>query len=62
MLDESLDILNSTGQVLLNGFISMDLQWQSQGKGNKKNSNKYLSWAFSEAAELARRFDDQARA
>lgn len=41
-------------------------QWTSngkaKGKGNKKNGNKYLSWAFSEAAELARRFDDQARA
>lgn len=41
-------------------------QWTSngkaKGKGNKKNGNKYLSWAFSEAAELARRFDDRARA
>ena len=41
-------------------------QWtsngKSKGKGNKKNGNKYLSWAFSEAAEFARRFDDQARA
>lgn len=41
-------------------------QWTSngkaKGKGNKKNGNKYLSWAFSEAAELARLFDDQARA
>jgi len=27
-----------------------------------ENGNKYLSWAFSEAAELARRFDDRARA
>lgn len=31
------------------------------GKGNKKNGNKYLAWAFSEAAELARRYDNQAR-
>jgi transposase len=41
-------------------------QWTSNGKskgtGNKKNGNKYLSWAFSEAAELARRYDDRARA
>jgi transposase len=41
-------------------------QWTSngkaKGKGNKKNGNKYLSWAFSEAAECARRFDDKARA
>jgi len=41
-------------------------QWTSNGKskgqGNKKNGNKYLSWAFSEAAEFARRNDDKARA
>ena len=41
-------------------------QWTSngkaKGKGNKKNGNKYLCWAFSEAAEFARRFDDKARA
>jgi len=41
-------------------------QWtsngKSKGKGNKKNGNKYLSWAFSEAAEYARRYDDKARA
>lgn len=34
---------------------------KSKGKGNKKNGNKYLAWAFSEAAELARRYDDHAR-
>ncbi len=41
-------------------------QWTSndkkKGAGNKKNGNKYLAWAFSEAAELARRFDEDARA
>jgi len=41
-------------------------KWSSNGKaksgGNKKNGNKYLAWAFSEAAELARRFDPQSRA
>lgn len=41
-------------------------QWtsndKSKGKGNKKNGNKYLCWAFSEAAEFARRYDDTARA
>lgn len=41
-------------------------QWtsngKSKGKGNKKNGNKYLCWAFSEAAEFARRNDDNARA
>ena len=35
---------------------------KSKGSGNKKNGNKYLAWAFSEAAELARRHDPQARA
>jgi len=34
---------------------------KSKGKGNDKNGNKYLSWAFSEVAELARRFDEHAR-
>ena len=28
---------------------------------NRKNGNKYLSWAYAEAAELARRFDTEAR-
>jgi len=35
---------------------------KKKGKGNKKNGNKYLAWAFSEAAEFARRYDDNARA
>jgi transposase len=35
---------------------------KTKGKGNQKNGNKYLAWAFSEAAEFARRFDRQARA
>jgi len=35
---------------------------KSKGKGNKKNGNKYLAWAFSEAAEFARRYDAAARA
>ena len=33
-----------------------------KGKGNKKNGNKYLAWAYSEAAEFARRYDEHARA
>ena len=41
-------------------------KWTSNGKkkgsGNKKNGNKYLAWAFSEASEFARRFDPKARA
>jgi len=35
---------------------------KTKGKGIKKNGNKYLAWAFSEAAELARRYEGQARA
>ncbi len=34
---------------------------KSKGKGNRKNGNKYLSWAFAEAAEFAKRFDPYAR-
>jgi transposase len=41
-------------------------QWTSngkkKGKGNKKSGNRYLAWAYSEAAELGRRFDPKARA
>ena len=41
-------------------------QWTSngkrKGKGNAKNGNRYLAWAFSEAAELSRRHDATARA
>ena len=41
-------------------------RWCSAGKvkgqGNRKNGNRYLSWAFSEAAELARRFHAEPRA
>jgi transposase len=34
---------------------------KKKGKGNMKNGNKYLAWAFVEAANIARRYDDQAR-
>lgn len=41
-------------------------KWKSNGKnkgrGNIKNGNKYLAWAFSEAAEMSRRHYDSARA
>ena len=40
------------------GWIS---NGKKKGKGNKKNGNRYLAWAFSEAAELARRYDNYAR-
>ena len=35
---------------------------KKKGKGNKKKGKRYLAWAFSEAAELARRYDENARA
>jgi transposase len=35
---------------------------KAKGKGNKKNGNKYLAWAFSEAAEFARRYHAEPRA
>lgn len=35
---------------------------KKKGKGNSKNGNKYLSWAFAEAAEFCRRHDDRAKA
>jgi transposase len=35
---------------------------KKKGKGNVKNGNKYLAWAFSEAAELSKRYNDSAKA
>ena len=35
---------------------------KSKGSGNRKNGNRYLSWAFVEAAHMARRFSDRFRA
>jgi transposase len=32
-----------------------------KGSGNKKNGNKYLSWAFAEAAEYAKRYNQAAQ-
>ena len=41
-------------------------QWisnnKNKGRGNQKCGNRYLAWAFSEAAELGRRYHPQARA
>lgn len=34
---------------------------KKKGKGNMKNGNKYLAWGFVEAANIARRYDDQTR-
>ena len=34
---------------------------KKKGKGNAKNGNKYLSWAFVEAANFAIRFNEQAK-
>jgi transposase len=30
---------------------------KSKGSGNRKNGNRYLSWAFSEAAQIGRRYN-----
>jgi transposase len=34
---------------------------KSKGSGNRKNGNRYLSWAVSEAAQMARRFNARYR-
>jgi transposase len=34
---------------------------KKKGEGNTKNGNKYLGWAFVEAANFARRYNDQAK-
>src|SRR6056297_24637 len=34
---------------------------KKKGKGNTKNGNKYLSWAFAEAVQRARQYDKPAR-
>jgi len=34
---------------------------KKKGKGNRKNGNKYLAWAFVEAATFATRYNDSAR-
>jgi transposase len=40
-------------------WISND---KTKGKGNRKSGNKYLAWAFSEAAEISRRYSKEPRA
>jgi transposase len=64
-----LTIMLETGPVIrfskVGNYVSycrkVPTKWTSngkaKGKGNKKNGNKYLAWAFSEAAELGRRYD-----
>lgn len=34
---------------------------KTKGSGNQKNGNKYLAWAFSEAAEFIKKFDPAAK-
>jgi len=34
---------------------------KSKGHGNRKNGNRYLSWAFTEAAHLSRRYNEDFR-
>jgi transposase len=69
-----LTIMLETGPIIrfakVGNYVSycrkVSSQWMSNGKvkggGNKKNGNKYLAWAFSEAAELARRYHPECRA
>ena len=35
---------------------------KKKGEGNRKNSNKYLAWAFIEAANFAVRYNDKIKA
>lgn len=35
---------------------------KKKGKGNIKNGNKYLAWAFSEAAEMSKLYNESAKA
>lgn len=35
--------------------------FKKKGEGNRKNGNKYLAWAYIEAAEFARRFNQRVR-
>ena len=34
---------------------------KSKGKGNCKNGNRYLAWAFGEASHFARRYHERLR-
>jgi transposase len=63
----SLTIMLETGDMdrfeKVGNYVSycrkVSTRWTSN---EKKKGNKYLAWAFSEAAEFARRYDPQARA
>lgn len=69
----SLTIMLETGEIgrfpKVGNFTSycrkVPTAWTSndkkKGKGNKKNGNKYLAWAFSEVAEFSRRYDETVR-
>ena len=51
---------SSIGQIsCLTPFIFSN--GKKKGEGNTKNGNAYLVWAFIEAANFARRFNDEAR-
>jgi len=70
----SLTIMLETGPIsrfpTVGDYVSycrkVPTQWMSNGKwkgsGNRKNGNKYLAWAYSEASEFARRLYPEARA
>jgi len=70
----SLTIMLETGEISrfsnVGNFSSycrkVPSKWTSnnkkKGKGNTKNGNRYLAWAFSEAAEFSRRYNGLAKA
>jgi len=70
----SLTIMMETGPILrfptVGDYASycrkVPSRWTTNGKwkgsGNRKNGNKYLAWAYSEASEFARRRHPEARA
>lgn len=70
----ALTIMLETGPISrfakVGNFVSycrkVSSRWLTNGKakgtGNKKSGNKYLAWAFSEAAEIARRYHPEPRA
>src|ERR1035437_261046 len=48
-------------QLLSHGGGQANVQPQEEGRENSKCGNKYLAWAFVEAANFARRYDESCR-
>jgi transposase len=60
----SMDRFAKVGQFASYGRCVGSSRWSNgkqKGKGNRKNGNKYLAWAFVEAAHKAVRYNDRAR-